>query len=156
MGETQAGKKTTAGGKQVRSGETEMSPLRCQLHCAEYQEIAADILAYYEEVLDPAMREEFSIIVGDKPKFGYCTINDAEFDQDYSLAMELGRLHVFKGTVAADRAQFKLARRLNRNYPTLVGLSLFDWRRQFVVFLSQKAVAMRRFALVEIAREESR
>ena len=102
------------------------------------------------------MSEEFGNIVQDKPKFGYWTINDAEFDQDYSLAMELSRLHVFKGTVAGDRVQYKLARRLNRSYPTLVGLSLFDWRRQFMVFLSRKAVAMRRFALLEIAREKIR
>jgi hypothetical protein len=65
--------------------------------------------------------------------------------------MELGRLQVFKGSVIADRHHYDLARRLSRSHPNLVGLNLSDYRRQFRVFLSPRAAAMRRFALMEMA-----
>jgi hypothetical protein len=32
---------------------------------------------------------------------------------------------------------------------------MFDYRRQFIVFLSSKARALRRFALVELAKQEN-
>ena len=69
--------------------------------------------------------------------------------------MDLGRLQFFKGNVACGRDQYKLAKRLNRDHPNLVGLNLFDYGRQFTVFLSSKAGALRRFALVEMARHDN-
>ena len=47
-------------------------------------------------------------MVEEKPKFGYWTVSEAEYDREYSLAMELGRLQVFKGSVSADREQYQL------------------------------------------------
>lgn len=56
-----------------------------------------------------------------------------------------------KGSCLKDRDQYLLILRLNRNHPTLVGFNLFDYRRQFVPLLLPRAMAMRRFALIEIS-----
>ena len=129
--------------------------LQSHVRNADYQEIAAVLLHYHKATLEKTALSNLERIVEEKPKFGYWAINNGEYDQDYSLAMDLGQLQVFKGNVASDRDQYRLAKRLNRDHPNLVGLSLFDYRRQFTVFLSSKAGALRRFALVEMARHEN-
>lgn len=129
--------------------------LQSQVRNAEYHEVAAALLDYHRGTLESTELENLEKIVETKAKFGYWTISEAEYDQEYSLAMDLGRLQVFKGQVCLDRDQYRLACRLNRDHPSLVGLNLFDYRRQFVVFLSSKAAALRRFALVEMARNEN-
>lgn len=125
--------------------------LRWQVQQEEYQEVAAAVLNCHKEDLSEEVLKDLEKVVAGKPKFGYWTISREEYDRDYSLAMELCQLKVFKGSVCADRNQYKLARRLCRDHPYLVGINLFDYRRQYVVFLSPRAAAMRRFALVETA-----
>jgi hypothetical protein len=126
----------------------------CEVQNAEFYEIAVWILARHERELDETARQKGRKIAEDKPKFSYWTHTKSDYDLEYALAMELGRLQVFKGTVADDRDQYRLACRLNKGRPDLVGVNLFDYRRQFRVFLSQRALAMRRFALVEMARQD--
>ena len=58
-----------------------------------------------------------------------------------------------KGSCLKDRDQYLLIRRLNRGDPALVGFNLFDYRRQLIAFLSPRAMAMRRFALVGMTRQ---
>ena len=125
--------------------------LLCQIDGAEFQEVAGAALSVYQGEVGEAARRTLARMVAEKPKFGYWTMNESEYGREYTLALELGRLQVFKGSVAADREQYDLARRLSRSHPNLVALNRFDYRRQFRVFLSPRAVAMRRFALVEIA-----
>ena len=129
-------------------------PLRrllCQIDGAEFQEIAVAALSAYQGELGETPRRIVERMVADKPKFGYWTVNESEYGREYILALELGRLQVFKGSAAADREQYDLARRLSRSHPNLVALNRFDYGRQFKVFLSPRASAMRRFALVEMA-----
>ena len=137
---------TSANGERLRS-------LECQIRSVEFQELAAAVLACYEGELEKAHLEQLKQMVEEKPKFGYWTVSEAEYDREYSFAMELGRLQVFKGSVSADREQYQLVRHLHRQHPTLVGLNLLDCRRQFMVFLSPRAEAMRLFALVEMATQ---
>jgi hypothetical protein len=125
--------------------------LFCQIDRAEFQEVAAAILSSSTEELSEEHRRSLEKVVAAKPKFGYWAANEAEYGGEYLLAMELGRLQVFKGNVIADRDQYDLARRLGRSHPDLVALNLSDYRRQFRVFLSPRAAAMRRFALTEMA-----
>lgn len=132
-----------------------LHPLLFQIARAEFQEIAAAVLSTYRGELSESFRRTVEKMVKEKPKFGYWAINDSEYWREHTLALELGRLQVFKGSVAADREQYNLARRLSRNHPNLVALNLFDYRRQFRAFLSPRAAAMRRFALVEAARQET-
>jgi hypothetical protein len=127
--------------------------LLCQIESAEFQEIAVAALSAYQGELGEAARQTVDRMVAEKPKFGYWTVSESEYDREYILALELGRLQVFKGSAAADQEQFDLARRLSRSHPDLVALNRFDYRRQFRVFLSPRALAMRRFALVETARQ---
>jgi len=143
------------GNQSAPANQKALRSLQCQVQDAEYREVAAALLDDHKETLEKNALESLEQIVSEKPKFGYWTISDAEYDQEYSLAMDLGRLRVFKGNVSADRDEYRLARRLNRDHPTLVGLNRFDYRRQFVVFLSSKGWALRRFALVEMARHHS-
>ena len=143
------------GSHSASANQTTLRSLHCQVQDAEYREVAAALLDYHKETLEKQALESLEQIVREKPKFGYWTISDTEYDQEYSLAMDLGRLRVFRGNVSADRDEYRLAHRLNRDHPTLVGLNRFDYRRQFVVFLSPKAWALRRFALVEMARHHS-
>ena len=143
------------GNHSVSANQKALRSLQCQVQDAEYREVAAALLDYHRETLEKKALESLEQIVREKPKFGYWTISDAEYDQEYSLAMDLGRLRVFRGNVSADRDEYRLARRLNRDHPTMVGLRRFDYRRQFVVLLSSKAWALRRFALVEMARHHS-
>lgn len=133
--------------------EEDLFELRCRIRNAEFQEIATEILAECEQRLDEAERQKLQKLVEDKPRFGHWTLSDGEYDREYALAMELGRLQVLKGNTSADRDQYQLARSLSRGRPDLVGVNLFDHRRQFRVFLSHRALAMRRFALVETARQ---
>jgi hypothetical protein len=129
-------------------------PLRrllCEIDRAEFQEIAVAALTAYQGELEEASRRILDRMVAGKPKFGYWTVNESEYGREYALALELGRLRVFKGSVAADREHYDLARRLSRSHPNLVALSCFDYRRQFRVFLSPRAAAMRRFAVREMA-----
>ena len=129
-------------------------PLRrllCEIDGAEFQEIAKAALSAYQRELGEAARQTVDRMVAEKPKFGYWTVNESEYGREYILALELGRLQVFKGSAAADREQYDLARRLSRSHPNLVALNRFDYGRQFRVFLSPRASAMRRFALVEMA-----
>jgi hypothetical protein len=131
-------------------------PLRrllCEIDKAEFQEIAAAALSAYRGELGEAPRRVLDTMVAEKPKFGYWTVSESEYGREYALALELGRLRVFKGGIAADRDQYDLARWLSRSHPNLVALRSFDYRRQFRVFLSPRAAAMRRFALVEMARQ---
>jgi hypothetical protein len=125
--------------------------LFCKIERAEFREIAAAILSFSREELGEEYRHSLAKVVAAKPKFGYWAMNDSEYRREYFLAMELGRLQVCKGYVSADRDQYTLARRLSRSHPNLVALNLSDYRRQFRVFLSPRAAAMRRFALVEMA-----
>lgn len=134
-------------------------PLRrllCQIDGAEFQEIAVAALSAYQGELGETPRRILERMVAEKPKFGYWTVNESEYGREYTLALELGRVRVFKGSVAADREQYDLARRLSRSHPNLIALSCFDYRRQFRVFLSPRAAAMRRFALAEMARQGTR
>ena len=134
-------------------------PLRrllCQIDRAEFREIAVAALSAYQGDLGEAPRRILDRMVAEKPKFGHWTVNESEYGREYTLALELGRLRVFKGSVAADREHYDLARRLSRSHPNLVALSCFDYRRQFRIFLSSRAAAMRRFALLEMAGQETR
>lgn len=143
------------GNQSASANQEALRSLQCQIQNAEYREVAAALLDYHIETLEKKALESLEQIVREKPNFGYWTISDTEYDQEYSLAMDLGRLRVFRGSVSADWDEYRLARRLNRDHPTLVGLNRFEYRRQFVVFLSSKAWALRRFALVEMARHHS-
>jgi hypothetical protein len=126
--------------------------LFCQIERAEFREIAAAILASsFTGELGEEYRHSLEKLVAAKPEFGYWAVNDSEYRREYFLAMELGRLQVCKGYISADRDQYDLARRLSRSHPNLVALNLSDYRRQFRVFLSPRAAALRRFALVEMA-----
>ena len=140
---------TTGRRNHAQPGLTER--LLCQIDRAEFREIAAAILSSSAEELGEEYRRNLEKVVAAKPKFGYWTGNESEYRREYVLAMELGRLRVFKGSVIADRDQYDLARRLSRSHPNLVALNLSDYRRQFRVFLSPRAAAMRRFALLEMA-----
>jgi hypothetical protein len=122
-----------------------------EVESAEFQEIAAAALSAYQGELGEACRRTVDKVVAEKRKFAYWTVNESEYSREYTLALELGRLQVFKGSVAADREQYDLARRLSRSHPNLVALNCFDYRRQFRVFLAPRAAAMRRFALMEMA-----
>jgi hypothetical protein len=131
-------------------------PLRrllCEIDRAEFQEIAAAALSAYRGELGEASRRVLETMVAEKPKFGHWTVGESEYGREYALALELGRLRIFKGSVVADREQYDLARRLSRSHPNLIALRSFDYRRQFRLFLSSRAAAMRRFALVEMARQ---
>jgi hypothetical protein len=125
--------------------------LFCQIDGAEFREIAAAILSSFTEELSEEYRRSLEEMVAAKPKFGHWAANEPDYHGEYLLAMELGRLQVFKGSVGADRDQYDLARRLSRSHPDLVALNLSDYRRQFRVFLSPRATAMRRFGLTEMA-----
>jgi len=125
--------------------------LICQIDREEFREIAAAILSSSTEELGEEYRRSVEKVIAAKPKFGYWAVNESEYRREYFLALELGRLRVFKGNVIADRDQYDLARRLSRSRPDLVALNLSDYRRQFRVFLSPRAAAMRRFALIEMA-----
>jgi len=142
------------GNRESLAYDEELLRLECLLRNAEFQEIAAAILASRDKELGNMARKRLEEMVAEKPKFGFWTLSDSEYDLEYTLAMELGRLQVFKGNVSADRDQYQLARRLSRSHPNLVGVTIFDYRRQFRVFLSPRALAMRRFALVEMSRQE--
>jgi hypothetical protein len=133
-------------------------PLRrllCEIDRAEFQEIAAASLSAYRGELGEAHRRVLETMVAEKPKFGHWTVDESEYGKEYALALELGRLRVFKGSVVADRDQYDLARRLSRSHPNLIALRSFDYRRQFRVFLSPRAAAMRRFALGEMAQQRT-
>jgi hypothetical protein len=127
--------------------------LLCQIESAEFQEIAAAVLSSYRGELGEADRQAVDRMVAEKPKFGYWTVNESEYGREHTLALELGRLQVFKGSVTADREQYDLASRLSRSHPNLVALNCFDYRRQFRVFLAPRAAAMRSFALMEMAKQ---
>lgn len=138
-------------GRENRAQPPLTERLFCQIEGAEFREIAAAILSSFTEELGEEYRHSLEKVVAAKPKFGSWAVNESEYRREYFLAMELGRLQVCKGYVSADRDQYDLARRLSRNHPNLVALNLSDYRRQFRVFLSPRAAAMRRFALVEMA-----
>ncbi|MBW1981905.1 MAG: hypothetical protein JRJ12_11870 [Deltaproteobacteria bacterium] len=134
------------------SGDALME-LECNIREADFQETAEALLAAHQDALTEDARMKLQGIITDKPRFGYWTKGDAEYDREYDVAMELARLKVFKGNVEGDRDQYDLACRLRRENPHLVGMNLTDYRRQFSVFLSPRAEAMRRFALAEIHRQ---
>jgi hypothetical protein len=148
--------KTESRKRETGSKSKQLGALKGLIRTQEFQEVAQAILSRYQDDLEENTLERLERIVQEKPRFGYWTMSETEYDLAYSLAMELGRIQVFKGSVSEDRDQYDLVRRLSRSYPTLVGLNLFDYRRQFVVILSPKARAMRRFALVEMAAQAGR
>jgi hypothetical protein len=152
---TESQGKREAGSQSLSDNQETLRSLECQVQNADYQEVAEALLDRYKETLEETALESLERTVAKKPKFAYWTLSSMEYDLEYSLAMDLGQLQVFKGNVSSDRVQYRLARRLNRAHPTLVGLNLYDYRRQFIVYLSPRAVAFRRFALVEMARQES-
>ena len=152
---TESQGKRELGNRSASVNKEILRSLECQIQNAEYQEIAEALLGHHEETLEEKALQSLARTVEKKLKFAYWALSDLEYDREYSLAMDLGQLQVFKGNVSSDREQYRLARRLSSAHPTLVGLNLFDHRRQFVVHLSPKAVGFRRFALVEMAKQDS-
>ncbi len=135
--------------------EEELAMLRNKIEECKFKEVALALLESYEERLGEEELAKLKEIAEKKRKFGYWVSGDDEYDHEFTLALDLAKIKVIKGNTCNDKEDYRLAKKIAKENPSLVGLNTFDYFRQYCLFLSEHAKAMREFGLVELAKQEN-
>ena len=139
---------------QVEVSQEELASLRNKIISARFKEVALGILAFYEGKIDEEEMKGLKEKAEAKKKFGYWVSEDEQYDHDFNVALDLARIKVIKGSTCADKQDYRLAKKIAKENASLIGLNTFDYFRQYCVFLSEHAKAMREFGLIELAKQD--
>ena len=134
--------------------EEELNLLREKIEDCIFKEVALAILDAYKDRINESEAATLREVAEKKKKFGYWVSGDEEYDREFQLALDLARIKVIKGNTCDDREDYRLAKKIAKENPSLVGLNTFDYFRQYCLFLSEQARAMREFGLIELARQD--
>ncbi|RLB00966.1 MAG: hypothetical protein DRG59_10725 [Deltaproteobacteria bacterium] len=135
--------------------EEELNALRTKIENCKFKEVALAMLEAYEGRLEEKDLAELKEVAEKKKKFGYWVSADDEYDREFNLALDLAKIKVIKGNTCNDKEDYRLAKRIAKENPSLVGLNTFDYFRQYCLFLSDHAKAMREFGLIELAKQNN-
>ncbi len=133
--------------------EEERSKLQRKIEECMFREVAQAILETYKDRLEEEEWAKLKEIAERKKKFGYWVSGDDEYEKEFHLALDLAKIKVIKGNTCNDKKDYRLAKRIAKENPSLVGLNTFDYFRQYCLFLSEQARAMREFGLLELAKQ---
>ena len=133
----------------------ELVNLQNKIISARFKEVALGIIAFYEGKIDEEEMKGLKEKAEAKKKFGYWVSEDEQYDHDFNVALDLARIRVMKGNTCEDKQDYRLARKIAKENPSLIGLNTFDYFRQYCLFLSDHARAMREFGLIELAKQNN-
>ncbi len=135
--------------------EAELELLQNRINCCKFKEVALAILEGYKERLSEEEYGKLKEEAEKKKQFGYWVSSDEEYQKELNLALDLAKIKVIKGNTCDDKEDYRIAKKIAKENPSLVGLNTFDYFRQYCLFLSDQAKAMREFGLVELAKENN-